>query len=697
MKRFLIIAVLAWLAAAVSASEEVLIHQGPKKVACVGNSVTFGYGLKDPSGDSYPAQLADLLGENYQVGNFGRNGATLLSEGHNPYVKSEEYQRALAYQPDIVVIHLGLNDTDPRNWPNYRDEFITDYQTLIRSFQTASRKPPEIHICLMTPIFPGHPRFKSGTRDWFYEIGEAIRKVADNTGVNLIDLHTPLHKRPDLFADNLHPNEEGAAIIARTVYATITGDYGGFRLAPVFGEHMVVSQKRPVVFYGTSNRGDRIEIRFDEQVRQVTPSSNGYWKAQFLPVPSGGPYPLEIRVNDTLKVNWQDILSGEVWLCSGQSNMEFELKYAENGRPTAANANDNGLRLLNFKSFVQTSDIEFDKASLDRINCLDFFDGRWQGDSPATSAEFSAIAYFFGRELRDRLKVPVGLIQVAVGGAPIESFIDRKTLEFNPVLVDQFLNREKNDFIFDWVRGRIAKNIAQNNTRLQRHPYDPAYIFEAGIAPLGPLPIRGVLWYQGESNAHHPELYKIAFREFTDSWRRFLEDPEMPVLIAQLSGIDRPTWPWFREVQRQLANEIPHTGLVVTYDLGDSLNVHPVRKEEVGERFALQTLQKAYGKAIAAEGPVPLKIIRKSGKSAIIFQTSGKLKTTDGGPVRELEICGPDGIFREVPGCLKGKKILINLPIENIASVRYGWKPYSRGNLTDPSGLPASTFRLDRK
>ena len=692
MKRFVWILALILAVLVLSATVNGQNPAGRTKVACVGNSVTFGYGIQNPGQDSYPARLGNMLGENYEVRNFGRNGATLLSRGHNPYMKSDEYRSALEFLPDIVVIHLGLNDTDPRNWPNYRDEFITDYQRLISSFKTPSGGSPQVYICLLTPIFPGHPRFKSGTRDWFHDISESIRKVAENTGVHLIDLHTPLYRRPDLFGDNLHPNEEGAAILAQTVYSALTGDYGGFRISPVFGEHMVVQQKKQVLLYGSSNLGDRIEIRFHDQVRQTTPAANGQWEARFDPLPPGGPYALEIKVNSEIVVERTDILSGEVWLCSGQSNMEFELKHSEHGAQAAGEANDRWLRLFNYKSFIQTNNVEFDTVSLKRINRLDFFDGTWQANSLDAAAEFSAIAFHFGRELRERLNVPVGLIQVAVGGAPIESFIDRRTLEFSPVLVDQFLNREKNDFIFEWVRGRIAKNLALNHTSLQRHPYDPAYIFEAGIEKIGPFPIQGVLWYQGESNAHNPELYKLAFRELTCSWRSFYNEPELPFLFAQLSGLDRPTWPWFRDIQRQSANEIPHTGMVVTHDLGDSLDVHPVRKKEVGERFALQALDKVYGKKIESEGPAPYKIKRKPQSVELIFSHARKLKTADGEPPREFEIAGNDGIFREVRANIKGKRIIIPESGENVKAVRYAWRPYSRGNLVNQANLPASTF-----
>ncbi len=669
----------------------------PARIACVGNSVTFGYGLKNPARDSYPARLQAFLGEDYLVGNFGHSGATLLSKGHNPYVKTGEYLKALEFLPDVVVIHLGLNDTDPRNWPNYSDDFIADYQRLISSFKTESGAAPQVHICLMTPIFSGHPRFKSGTRDWYWQVQDQIRQVVRNTGARLIDLHAPLSKRPDLFADNLHPDAAGAEMIARIVYSVLTGDHGGFRLAPLFGEHMVFQQKKPVEIYGTANSNDTITVTFHTQTPVTTSCSNGRWKITLPPPPAGGPYPLQIRVNGVPEVDWSDIMVGEVWLCSGQSNMEFELEKSENGMAEAGNASDKKLRFFNYEGFVRTNDIAFDTVALQRINDLDYFEGTWQTCTPETAPDFSAIGYYFGQSLRQKLDVPVGVIVVAVGGAPIEAFIDRKSLEFHPVLVDIFSDKSKNDFIFQWVRQRIVRNSSLSGNPLQRHPYDPAFIFEAGIEPLGNFPLRGILWYQGESNAHHPELYRLSFNELVRSWRKFWDNQQLPVLFAQLSSLDRPSWPHFRDVQRQLAQEIPHTAMVVTSDLGDSLDVHPVRKREVGERFALQAFDKVYGFEVVSEGPAPLKISEKQGNLLVRFTSARKLKTSDGKPVRELEIAGQDAIFRPASGILKRKTLIIKEPGRKITALRYGWKPYSRGNLVNESGLPASLFMVNTK
>ena len=161
--------------------------QEKKKVACIGNSVTYGYGHKTPGETSYPSQLQQLLGEGYEVRNFGHSGATLLSKGHRPYINLPEYKAALEFAPDIAVIHLGLNDTDPRNWPNYRDEFYGDYINIIKALREAN-PAVDVYVCRMTPIFHWHRRFKSGTRDWYWQIQELIPAIAEWDNLEIIDL-----------------------------------------------------------------------------------------------------------------------------------------------------------------------------------------------------------------------------------------------------------------------------------------------------------------------------------------------------------------------------------------------------------------------------------------------------------------------------------------------------------------------------
>jgi len=343
---------------------------------------------------------------------------------------------------------------------------------------------------------------------------------------------------------------------------------------------------------------------------------------------------------------------------------------------------------------VRPDDTRWDSLSLDKINKLEFLQGKWESCNRANAAEFSAIGYYFGKKLNEKLNIPVGIIQVTVGGAPIEAFIDRKTLEFDPNLVDVLFKWKQNNLIMDWCRERAALNISLSKNELQRHPFEPAYIYESGIQMLKGLAIAGVIWYQGESNAHNAEHYVHAFPLLVRSWRKTFNDEKMPFYFAQLSAIDRPAWPYFRDIQRKLSQIVPNTGMVVTSDLGDSLNVHPKRKREVGERFANLALANVYGQNPVYCSPEVSEIIQTGDLVRIKFDHAVHLQTSDGQPIRELEIAGTDGIYEEAKGVIEANELLITT-IKPIQKVRYGWKPFSRGNLVNEAGLPASTFEIN--
>ena len=257
------------------------------KIACIGDSVTAGYLLSNPSAESYPSQLQTLIGQKYEVKNFGHSGATLLKKGSTPYSKTEKCDEAIAYRPDIAIIHLGLNDTDPRNWPNYKEDFDADYSWLIDTLKNQNPNI-KIYICRMTPIFNEHSRFKSGTRDWFWQIQEHITAIAKANKVKLIDLHEKLYNRPDLFPDALHPTKEGATILAKTVYGAITQDFGGLSLAPIFTDNMVLQRNHPIVVYGNANGGNKVEVTFNNHKEIVTAEEYGKWKVVFPAMKSGG-------------------------------------------------------------------------------------------------------------------------------------------------------------------------------------------------------------------------------------------------------------------------------------------------------------------------------------------------------------------------------------------------------------------------
>lgn len=660
-------------------------------MACIGNSVTYGYGIADREKHAYPAQLQHLIGSTYEVANFGLSGATLLRKGHRPYTKTQQYRDAIAYRPDIAIIHLGLNDTDPRNWPNFRDEFAADYYHLIDTLRAVNPKV-RILISRLTPIFSGHPRFKSGTRDWYWQIQALIPVIAANRNVELIDLHTPLYNRPDLFPDELHPTAEGAGIIAATVAGQLTGRYGGLRLAPVFSNHMVLQQKMPIPVQGTADAGEEVTVSLGGESIKTKANTQGRWEATLSPKKAGGPY--ELEVSTTVKnIKVQDILVGEVWLCSGQSNMEFPLKAeqgAKNEMQFAQQAAD--IRLMQLKPIAETANAAWDSVTLQEVNQLQYYTGSWQRCDSASAKDFSAVAYYFGKQLQQQLKVPIGLIQVAVGGSTTESWIDRHTLEHHPQLVDILHNWRSSDLVMGWARERAGVNILDSKVAKQRHPYEPAYNYEAGLAPLTLFPIKGVIWYQGESNAHNIELHEELFRTLVSSWREKW-GYDFPFYYTQLSSINRPSWPHFRDSQRRMLSQLENVGMAVTSDLGDSLDVHPTQKRQVGERLAAWALAKTYRQRQEHSGPL-FRGAQFSGNQAVCTFYAGKgLQTSDKQVLRGFEIAGSDLIFRKASARIRGSKVLVSSEqVPEPKYVRYAWEPYTRANLTNAAGLPASTF-----
>ena len=679
------------------------VAQEKIKVACIGNSVTYGYGHKEPAKTSYPSQLQQMLGDKYEVRNFGHSGATLLSKGHRPYINLPEYKAALEFAPDIAVIHLGLNDTDPRNWPNYRDEFYSDYVNIIDALREAN-PDVEIKVCQMTPIFHWHRRFKSGTRDWYWQIQEQIPWVAEYDMFELIDLSRYLYNRPDLMPDALHPNEEGAGIIAKQVYSAITDDFGGMSLPAIYSDNMVIQRDKPFVVKGTANAGDEITVKLGKQTVETYTNEWGEWEAIFDPMQADGKsYTLTVECKKK-KITYKNIVIGEVWLCSGQSNMAFMVKESSHKEQSLTNVKGKDIRLYDMKPRVLTDNIEWDSIDLVKLNAHDYYlPTSWQMQNEQNVNDFSAVAYHFGAMLADSLGVPVGLICNAVGGAPAEAFIDRKTLEFHPILVDILYNWRENDMIQYWCRGRAKQNIAKSNNNLQRHPYEPCYLYETGIMPIAHYPIKGAIWYQGESNAHNVELHEVIFPTLIDSWRRTWNNPEMPFYFVQLSSINRPSWPHFRDSQRRMAAEINNCDFAVSSDKGHPTDVHPTEKAPVGERLARLALNQTYGMGhVAQHGPTPVSaknvIENTTGRIVIEFNDAKELKTSDGKPLRGLEAGDVIGPFYEIPDeniKFEGNRIIIEGPAGTWGMrIRYAWKPYTDANLINEAGLPASTFEM---
>lgn len=690
MKRTLLLTLLFVALLASTAQERI-------KVACIGNSVTYGYGHSNPAETSYPAQLGKMLGEGYEVGNFGKSGATLLNKGHRPYTQQPEYKAALEFAPDIAIIHLGLNDTDPRNWPNYRDRFIPDYLALIDTLRSINPKV-DIKICRMTPIFHWHKRFKSGTRDWYAQIQETIEDIAQLANVELIDLQELLYHRPDLMPDALHPNEQGAGILAGRVFSAITGDFGGLALPAIYSDNMVIQRGVPFVVRGTADACKKITARLGKQKIKTKAGADGSWEVRFKPMKADGKsHTLTVECGKE-RIEFKNIAVGEVWLCSGQSNMAFMVKESSHADASLKDCDKKNVRLYDMKPRVITDNVEWSENDLALLNEHNYYlPAAWQQATNESVNNFSAVAYHFGAMLADSLGVPVGLICNAVGGAPAEAFIARHTLEWHPRLLEILYNWRSNDMIQDWCRGRASQNITKSSNPLQRHPYEPTYLYETGIAPIASYPIKGAIWYQGESNAHNVELHEEIFPTLVDCWRKTWDNPSMPFYFVQLSSIERPTWPHFRDSQRRLASSIANCAFAVSSDKGDRWNVHPTDKKPVGERLARQALYGTYGmKHITPAGPTIEKAERKGNSIILTFSNADGLASSDGAALRTFEIAGERGSYLPAESVeIMGNKVRIkNCDIKIPCRARYGWQPFTTANLVNSEGLPASTFEI---
>lgn len=674
------------------------VHAKPQnkptiRVACVGNSITYGTGIEDREHFSYPVQLQKMLGDKYVVGNFGKPGATLLRHGHRPYFEQNEFKEAMRFKGDIVVIHLGINDTDPRNWPNYRDEFVTDYLALIDTLRSVNHNARFI-IARMTPIAHRHPRFISGTKLWHTEIQQAIETVAKVSGAELVDFHAPLYPYPNLLPDAIHPNAEGAGILARTVYGGITGDYGGLQMSEIYTDGMVLQREVPLDIHGKADAGRTVTVMFAGQKVQTVANNRGEWSVTLQPMKAARSQMLVVESDKTKKV-FRDVAVGEVWLCSGQSNMAFTLQQAATAARDIPNVSDADLRFFDMKANWQTNDVAWPLSAIDSLNHLQYFaPTSWRGATPETAGQFSAVAYYFGKMLRDSLQVPVGLVCNAVGGAPTEAWIDRNTLETRfPAVLNDWLH---NDFIQQWVRERAAKNISNARGASARHPYEPCYLYESGMLPLLQYRVKGVVWYQGESNVHNMEAHERLFKLLVDSWRTNMKNEEMPFYFVQLSSLNRPSWPWFRDSQLRLMRQLPGVGMAVSSDVGDSLDVHPTHKLEVGERLARWALCKTYARKVVPSGPLFSRAWREGSTAVVEFDYADGLTTSDGNPLRCFEVAETDGLFYPAEAEISGGKVRLSSDkVRTPHFVRYAWQPFTRANMVNADGLPASTFRAE--
>ena len=360
-----------------------------------------------------------------------------------------------------------------------------------------------------------------------------------------------------------------------------------------FGDLMVLPHGQSVPVWGKGAPGSDVTVSFGAQTKSAKCGNDGKWKVTLAPeAPSAEGRDLTVS-SENLRVTLKDVLVGEVWLCSGQSNMDFPLAKAIGGKAEAATAgNFPGIRLLNLTG-CPTDTRPYDNATLARLNTTDHFKGTWAVASEASASGSSAVAWWTAKAIHVRKKVPVGVVENAVGGSGAEAWLPREVLEsraeYQPLLADQWMDSEK---IGLWARGRARRNLGCHGTAM--HPFRPGFLFESGVRAWSGFPFKGVLWYQGETNAEIPDdaWNERMIVDLVSGWRAALGQSELPFFMVQLPRIGgndplRAYWPQFREVQARAAKRLPGVHLIVTRDLGwDSPNVHPPDKKPVADRLA---------------------------------------------------------------------------------------------------------------
>jgi sialate O-acetylesterase len=471
----------------------------------------------------------------------------------------------------------------------------------------------------------------------------------------------------------------------------------------LFSHNAVLQQGMPVPVWGTAPDGEKVTVRFQKQSITTT-AKDGRWLLRLKPLKAGGPFTMTISGESSVTLT--NILVGEVWLCSGQSNMEFPLSRAANAQETIPASGDSQLRLFAVPRGAS------DEPRTDT-------GGLWKQSEPDSAKSFSAVAWFFGRALRRARGVPIGLIHSSVGGTPAEAWTARSVLEAEPEL-NQILERQAAA-----VRDFGAENAAtRHKEALEKHkqavadaraagkeppaapraPEDPARssrrpcgLYNAMISPLEPYGLAGVIWYQGESNSGRAAEYRKLFPAMIQCWRQAWGQGDFPFLFVQIAP-QKNMSPEIREAQLFSWQTVARTAMAVITDVGDEQDIHPTKKEPVGARLALAARAVAYGEKLEYSGPVYRSMTIEGNRAVLSFDHVGKGLVSRDGELKGFKICGADGQFVSAEARIDGKTVVVsNSSVARPVAVRFGWEHSPDVNLFNKEELPATPFRTDRK
>ncbi|MBN1559690.1 sialate O-acetylesterase [candidate division KSB1 bacterium] len=435
-------------------------------------------------------------------------------------------------------------------------------------------------------------------------------------------------------------------------------------LPAIFNDHMVLQQNSELTLWGWAKPREKVTIISSWNPTPIVATANNHadWSAKLSTPTAGGPHTLTIIGSNTIVL--QDILIGEVWLCSGQSNMEWSARAGiDNGTEEVLAADYPAIRLF---QVTQQS------AATPQLDC----NGEWIVCSPQTMIDFSAIGYFFGRELCAKLNVPIGLINSSWGGTPAETWMNPQVIEANPEL----------------------KAAAAKIGEMPWCPEKPGEAYYAMIKPLIPFPIAGVIWYQGESNTETADSYDILLTTLIRSWRDEwgVDFPFYYVQIAPYKYGAPEIGVKLREAQRKSLT-VPNTGMVVVSDIGNINDIHPRNKKDVGIRLANWALAKTYGvQGVPYSGPLYRDMKIERNKIRLFFDHAESGLVCRGDELTHFEIAGENGNFVTAEAKIDGQTVLVqSRSVNKPVAVRFAWDNIAEPNLFNGDGLPASCFRTD--
>ncbi|MCY3011962.1 MAG: sialate O-acetylesterase [Planctomycetota bacterium] len=491
------------------------------------------------------------------------------------------------------------------------------------------------------------------------------------------------------------------------LFAGTKGVLGGITMPAIFSDHMVLQCNMETPVWGWAEPGEAVTVSIDQQSKQATANADGKWMVRLEPMASGAATTLTIR--GTNEVVIRDVVVGEVWLGSGQSNMAMTVKASNNFGQEQSFADLPMIRMFKEESAASNEEQQIGK-------------GKWLVCTPDSVGGFSAVLFFFGREIHNSLKAPVGLINSSVGGTPIESWIaadvQRHSKSLQPFFEEQSpaasappTESETKKYEQDLAKwAEAAKKARAENQKLPRKPTDPTEVrnrkgnvgglFNGKIAPLIPYAMRGALWYQGEANSFpakapfYEHQLPLLIQDWRSRWRY-----DFPFAWAQLPNFEGEgrDWPTIREAMLKSLS-IPKTGMGINIDIGDKKDIHPKNKQEVGRRLSLWALGTVYGQPVAAtSGPLPLEQKIRGNEVVISFQhANGGLVASDG-TVKGFLIAGENMEWKSANARIEGNTVIVSSPeVTNPIAVRYAWENFPDCNLYNGAGLPASPFRTDK-